>query len=175
MALCGVIAGLSAVIMLSSALDIGLTYALPMVAGGLLIIPVLEFGTQTAVMTYAATGLLSLILPANKESALMYLFLFGLYPILKKYFDPIKLTPLRIAAKFLYFNLAAAAAIGLSAWVFHIPIDDGSLGKFAVPLLLAAGNFAFVVYDIALSKCVGMYLYKFQPILQKTFHIEKRK
>lgn len=174
-ALCGVIAGLSAVIMLSSAIDIGLTYTLPMIAGGLLIIPVIEFGTKTAATTYAATGLLSLIIPANKEAALFYIFLFGLYPILKRYFDPIKLTALRIAAKFIYFNLAAVSAIGLSAWVFKIPIDDGSLGKYAVLLLLAVGNLAFFVYDIALSKCVGMYLYKFQPILQKTFHIEKKK
>jgi len=174
-ALCGVIAGLSAVIMLSSAIDIGLTYSLPMIAGGLLIIPVIEFGTKTAVTTYAATALLSLILPANKEAALFYSFLFGLYPILKKFFDPIKITALRIAVKFVYFNLSAAAAIGLSAWVFKIPIDDGSLGKYAVPLLLVFGNAAFALYDIALSKCVGMYLYKFQPILQKTFHIEKKK
>lgn len=174
-ALCGVIAGLSVAVMLTSAIDIGLTYSLPMIAGGLLIIPAIEFGTKTAVMTYAATGLLSLLLPANKEAALFYVFLFGLYPILKKFFDPIRLTALRIAVKFLYFNLSAAAALGLSIWIFQIPFDDGGLGKFAVPLLLVLGNIAFFVYDIALSKCVGMYLYKFQPILRKTFHIEKKK
>ena len=170
-ALCGVLAGFGVAIMLFSAIDIGLTYTLPMLAGVLLIIPVLEFGTSTAVTTYAATALLSFILPANKEAALMYIFLFGPYPILKRYFDQISARPLRLLVKFGYFNLAAVAAVGLAAWVFQIPIDDGSLGQYAVPLLLAMGNVAFVVYDFALSRCVMVYVYRIQPILRKTFHL----
>lgn len=170
-ALCGVLSGFSVAVMLLSSIDIGMTYALPMIAGMVLIVPVLEFGTRTAVTTYASTALLSLILPANKESALMYLFLFGLYPVLKRYFDRIEKRSLRILVKACYFNAAAIAAVGLASWVFQIPIDDGTLGKYAVPLLLAAGNLAFIVYDIAISRCVAVYLYKLQPILRKTFHL----
>ncbi len=170
-ALCGVLTGVAVAIMLISAIDIGLTYTLPMIAGGLLLIPMIEFGTGTALTAYAATAILSFILPANKEAALMYIFLFGLYPIIRRYIDRINLTPLRIAAKFVYFNAAAVAAVGLAAWVFQIPVDDGSLGKYAVPLLLAMGNIAFVVYDFALSRCVLVYLSRIQPILRKSFHL----
>jgi len=158
-------------VMLLTAIDIGMTYALPMIAGVLLIIPVLEFGTGTALTTYFSTALLAFILPANKESALMYLFLFGLYPILKRYFDQIKMVPLRLIVKFGYFNLAAIGAVGLAAWLFQIPIDDGSLGNFAIPLLLVLGNVAFIVYDVAVSRCVWLYLSRIQPILHKTFHL----
>jgi len=170
-ALCGVLTGFCLAVMLFSAIDIGLTYTLPMIAGALLIIPVLEFGTAAALTTYAAVAILSFILPANKEAALMFVFLFGLYPILKRYIDQINIRVLRILTKALYFNLAAIAAVGLAAWVFQIPIDDGSLGKYAVPLLLAVGNVAFVVYDIALARCVYMYITRIQPILRKTFHL----
>lgn len=170
-ALCGVLAGFGVMIMLLSAIDIGLTYALPMIAGGLLLIPVLEFGTKTAVTTYAATAVLTFILPANKEAALMYLFLFGPYPIIRRYFDRIKARPLRIICKFAYFNAAAVAAVGLAALVFQIPIDDGSLGKYAVFILLAIGNVAFVVYDFAVSRCVVVYLLRLQPILRKSFRL----
>lgn len=171
-ALCGVLAGFSVLIMLLSAIDIGMTYALPMVAGAILIVPVIEFGKGTAVMTYASVALLSMILPANKESALMYIFLFGLYPVLKSFFDRIKNNPLSIAVKFVYFNAAALAAIGLAAWLFQIPVDDGSLGRYGVYILLALGNAAFFIYDIALSRWVGVYLLKVQPLLRKTFHIK---
>ena len=171
-ALCGVLAGFSVAIMLLSAIDIGMTYALPMVAGAILVIPVIEFGKGSAVMSYLAVALLSMILPANKESALMYLFLFGLYPILKSYIDRINKSFLRRAVKFVYFNIAAAAAIGLAAWLFQIPVDDGSLGRYGVYILLAMGNVAFAVYDIALSRWVGLYLLKLQPLLRKTFHLK---
>ena len=171
-ALCGVLAGFSVLVMLLSAIDIGMTYALPMVAGAILIVPVIEFGKGTAVMTYAAVALLSMILPANKESALMYAFLFGLYPILKSFIDRIKNNPLRLAVKFVYFNAAALAAIGLAAWLFQIPVDDGSLGRYGVYILLALGNVAFIIYDVALSRWVGLYLLKVQPLLRKTFHIK---
>ncbi len=171
-ALCGVLAGLSVLVMLLSAIDIGMTYALPMIAGAILIIPVIEFGRGTAITTFVSVALLSFILPANKESALMYLFLFGLYPILKSLIDRINNGLLRRGVKFIYFNLAAITAIGLAAWLFKIPVDDGSLGKYGVYILLAIGNAAFIIYDIALSRFVTVYMLKVQPILRKTFKLK---
>lgn len=169
--LCGIIAGLGLVIMLSSAVLPSMTYALPMIAGGLLLIPSIEFGNRTAFTTYAATGILSLILPVDMESALLYILLFGLYPIIKKNFEQIKLRWIGLLLKYLYFNAAAAGAVSLASFILHLPLDDGTLGRWFIPVMLLLGNICFFVYDITLTRFIPMYIIRLQPVLHKTFHI----
>lgn len=165
-------AGLCIVVMMLSALFPSLSYALPMVAGAIILIPSIEFGTQAALATYISAAILSFILPADKESALFFVLLFGIYPIVKKYYEQISYRVLEYAAKFAHFNASAIGAVWLASFFFSIPIDDGSLGKWGIPVLLAVGNFAFIFYDIMLTKLVTLYVYKLQPILRKTFNIK---
>ena len=170
-ALSGVIAGLAVAVMLASAILPSMTYALPMVAGALLVIPAIEFGSGTALSAYAAISILAFILPADKEAALMFVLLFGLYPIIKKFFEQIKLRPLEIFFKFLYFNAAAVGAVSLAFFIFGVPITDSRLGKWTVPLLLIAGNICFLIYDVTLTQYITLYVRRLQPILRKTFHL----
>ncbi len=171
LALSGIIAGMGVCIMLLSAVMPGFTYALPMIAGGLLLVSMIEFGVRTALTTFAATALLSFIMPCDKEAALMYTLLFGIYPIIKWFIERIKSSVLEFAVKLIYFNGAAAAAVLLAFHLFDIPIDDGTLGKWTIPLLLVVGNICFVIYDLTLSRCIPLYTKRLQPILHKTFHI----
>lgn len=164
--------GLCIVVMMLSALFPSLSYALPMIAGAIILIPSIEFGTRSALAVYAAGSILSFILPTDKEAALFFVLLFGIYPIVKKYYEQIKIRALEYVAKFAHFNAAAVCAAWLAMLIFSIPIDDGTLGKWGIPLLLAIGNFAFIVYDIMLTKLVTLYVYKLQPILRKTFNIK---
>lgn len=164
--------GLCVVIMMLSALFPGLSYALPMVAGAVLLIPSIEFGTRSALAVYGAGAILSLILPSDKESALLFVLLFGIYPIVKKYYERPKLRAVEYAVKFAHFNAAAIGAVWLASLVFSIPVDDGSLGEWGIPLMLVLGNIAFIIYDIMLTRLVSMYVYKLQPILRKTFNIK---
>ena len=169
--LCGIVAGMGVVIMLLSAIMPSMTYALPMVAGGLLIVPSIEFGSRTALTTYAATGILSLILPADKEAALFYILLFGIYPIIKKGFEKIKKPWLEYTVKFAYFNAVAALGVWLAAKVLGIPFEADPFGKWAVPAMLLLGNVCFIVYDITLTRFIPLYVARLQPVLHKTFHI----
>lgn len=172
MALCGVLCGAGVLIIMSTALFTGLSYAIPMIAGALLLIPAIEFGSGTAAVAYAATGLLAVILPADKESALMYIFLFGFYPIIKKFFEMIKLRAVEYLLKLLYFNASGAAALLLASYVTGLPVNDGTLGKWFYPVLLILGNICFFIYDRALTLAVTLYLSRLQPLLRKTFHIK---
>lgn len=171
LALSGVMTGLALAIMLATLLLPSMTYALPMVAGALLVIPCIEFGTGAALTAYVAVSILSFILPVDKEAALMFVLLFGLYPILKKYFEQIKPRLIELLVKLLYFNAAAIGA-GAAAWfVFRIPIDDGSLGRWAIPILLAAGNVLFFIYDYTLTLCITVYLRRLQPVFRKILQL----
>ena len=166
------IAGLGVVIMLLSAVMPSMTYALPMIAGGLLLVPAIEFGGRTALTTYAATAILSLILPADKEAALFYILLFGLYPIIKKYIERIPARWLEYVVKFVYFNAVSIGAVWLTTSLLGIPFETGKLGKFYIPVILAAANVCFIIYDITLTRFLPLYRVRLQPVLRKTFHLK---
>lgn len=172
MALCGILCGLSVVILASSALFPSLSYVIPMVAGAILLVPAIEYGSPTAFTAYAAVSVISLLLLPEKEAPLMYVFIFGLYPIIKKFFERIPRRLPEYLAKFAYFNLAGTAAVLLATYVLGIPLDDGSLGKWLVPAMLLAGNVAFALYDYTLTLAVTIYVRRLQPQLHKALHIK---
>lgn len=172
MALCGILCGLSVVIIAMSGVFPSLSYVIPMVAGALLIVPSIEFGTGTALTAYAAVSALALLLLPEKEAPLMYVFIFGLYPVIKKYFELLPARWLEYVTKFAYFNAAAAAAVSIATFVLGIPLDDGSLGRWMIPALLALGNVAFLVYDYSLTLVVTLYVRRFQAALRKALHIK---
>lgn len=172
LALCGVLCGLSVVVLSMSALFPSLSYVIPMVAGALLIVPSIEFGTRSALTSYAAVSVIGMLILPEKEAPLMYVFLFGLYPVIKKYFERIPRRVPEYLAKFAYFNAAAAAAVAIATFVLSIPLDDGSLGKWLIPAMLVLGNIAFLFYDYTLTLVVTLYVRRLQPMLRKALHIK---
>ena len=87
----GIVAALSLVLMLlTGVLPFG-TYALPCFAGILLTSIVIEFGIPWAIGVYVGVSVLSFLLVSDKEAALYYTLILGIYPILKSLFERIKL------------------------------------------------------------------------------------
>ena len=112
-------------------------------------------------MIYAVTGLLALLLIPDKISALCYLLYGGIYPILKAHFE--RLHPLFAwILKFSAFNTALSILIAISVYVLHLP--DDSLG-FTLPAYLLA-NAAFLLYDIAVSKLLLLYMVRLRKRLR---------
>ena len=58
-AICGILTALSVAWMLVAGFFGVLTYAAPMIAGGMLIVPVKEYGCKTALTMFAAVSLLT--------------------------------------------------------------------------------------------------------------------
>ena len=56
---------------------------LPMIAGILLLIVVMEVSIQWAWVTYIAVGLLSLLVTYDKEAALIFILFFGNFPLVR--------------------------------------------------------------------------------------------
>ncbi|MBR6701939.1 MAG: hypothetical protein IKI78_02220, partial [Clostridia bacterium] len=79
----GIVASLSLVLMISVAVVPFLTYALPAIAGAMMIFAVIEINRKWAFGIYAAVSILGLFLVPDKEVAVMYLAFFGYYPIIK--------------------------------------------------------------------------------------------
>ena len=167
-ALGGIVAALSVTLMFLTAVIPTLTYALPAAAGVLLIVMVIDVGKKWAFGVYAAVSILALLLLPDKEAAVMYVFFFGHYPILKAILEEKCRGVLLWVFKFLLFNVSVVAAYLVILYVFQIPFEEmEEYGRFAVWGLLALGNVVFVVYDIALSRLVTVYMLKWRKAFRK--------
>ena len=83
-ALGGLITALSILFLLMTGFIPFGTYALPTLAGAVLVAIVIEFGSKTALLTYMAVSLLAIFITPDREAALLFIMFFGYYPILKE-------------------------------------------------------------------------------------------
>ena len=106
MALGGVMAALTVVILSLGSLVPLATFACPLLAMVCLIPLVCRYGPGAALTVYAGAGILSLFLCADKELAFLYAFL-GWYPALRPRLEGLASKLLRTAVKCLLFSSSA--------------------------------------------------------------------
>ena len=166
----GVVAALSIVLMFLTAVIPSMTYALPAAAGVLLSVIVIEIDKKTALGVYAVVSLLSILLVADKEAAVMYIMFFGYYPILKAVFESKLSLVLSWVFKFIVFNVSMVAAFLISVYVFKIPFEEmEKYGPIAAIIFLGVGNVVFLIYDFALTNLIKLYLIKWRKGFRKIF------
>lgn len=144
---CAMMCALSVVLMLlGTILELGM-YASPLLAG-LCLIPIGQaYGRKYQWIVYVATSVLCLILVPLMEENLMYIGLFGWYPILRSSFQKLPKF-LCLVAKLIAFNIAVIAIESLV--LFLIAPED--TGGWLLVLLLILGNITFLFYDFAFAK-----------------------
>ena len=166
----GIIAALSIVLMFSTGLIPTLTYAIPAVSGALLMAIVIEISPVFAGAIYVAVSILSLLIVADKEAAVMYAAFFGYYPIIKSFIEKHTNKTLSWIIKYIIFNIAMITSYFIVSKVFMITFDDIEfIGRFALPLLLLVGNMVFALYDIALTRLVTTYLLSWRKHVKRVF------
>ena len=147
------------------------TYAVPAVTGLLTMMLVIEINVKWAFAAYIAASVLVFIF-AEPESKLMYICLFGYYPIVKALIERINKPVIEWILKLAVFNVAAIMIYAVFAGMFGVSIDDFStLGKYGAYIFLGFGNAAFVLYDITVSRISGTYIYRIHPKVKKLLKI----
>lgn len=165
---CAIMSALATVIMLVSYFPY-LTYAVPAVAGLCIMVIVIEIDLKWAFLSYFVSSVL-VFLFAETESKLLYIFLFGYYPIIKSLIEKIGNQLIEWVLKLLNFNIAVIFAYFLITKLFLIPLGDfGPLAQYGVIVMLTLGNVVFVVYDIAISRMSQFYYYKLHSKVKKIF------
>lgn len=170
-ALGGIISALCLVSMFLTGVIPILSLALPMVAGTLMMIVKEEVSTEWAFLTYTAVSLLSLFVTFDKESSIMFIFLFGLYPILKTMFDKIKPKFLRGFFKLLYYNVSVTIAFQITFKLFGMEELADQMNKYlehGMLILLIATNPVFLMYDYVLGNLIEIYYKKLKPKISKS-------
>lgn len=162
----GIASSLCLLLMFMTGLFPFATYALPAMAGTLLVVVVLEYNRATALMVYASVSLLSLFITPDKEAAMVFIVFFGYYPIVKGVIEKLCCRPLEQLLKCLLFNgavissyLIAANLLGM-AYLLEGVYDYGRYGIYAI---LFAANLMFFYFDKALTGVIFGYIHRFRP------------
>lgn len=162
----GIASSLCLLLMFLTALFPFATYALPAIAGSLLAIVVVELSRATAVMVYVSVSLLSLFIVPDKEAVMVFIFLFGYYPILKGCIEQIRIRPVELGLKYILFNGAMVLGYLFLIRLFGMDylLDElMEYGEYGLAALLLAGNFMFFYYDRALTGVISAYVRWFRP------------
>lgn len=157
----------TALMFLTAIIPIG-TYAIPAIAGAIIVVIVIELGKKYAWLVFAASAILSFIVSADKEAAVFYILLFGYYPILKSLIEGRFNFVTGFVLKLLVFNIAAVLEFIIAINLLGITDDAVSMfGVYAPAVLLALGNVTFLLYDRALSLLLIKYIRQYRSKVLK--------
>ena len=162
----GVLSGLAVVLMFLTGIFPFAEYNLPAMAGALLIVMVIEYGYRNALLCFFSVAVLSLLIGPNKEAAVLFAGFFGYYPILKGILEKLKQRQVEWLLKLSVFNAAVAISYFVIIRLFgitEVPEDFGAFGKWGTAAFWLAGNGVFILYDIVLTRFIGIYYSYFKP------------
>lgn len=143
---------------------------LPMIAGILIMIIAEEVNLSWAWLTYIAVGILSMFITADKEASLVFIMIFGHFPIIRLHMEKIKLKLLRWLIKLAIFNACAVSFFYVTVYIFGIREmleEMNEYGRYGAVILLVLCNIIFVLYDLNLYLMYSIYKIKFMPLLRK--------
>ena len=165
----GIVSALSLLCMFLSGVFPFAEYSCPALAGILLVALVIDFGKKTAWIAYAAVAALCLFITPNKEAAVLFIAFLGYYPILKSNLEQIKSRVLEWILKIALFNVACVSAYLVIIYAFGMVelLDEMSMGfAWGIYAFWVLANVVFVVYDIAVSQVINVYLIVIRPKLR---------
>ncbi len=155
----GVIAALSVLLLYLSSVLPTLRIGLVAVAGVLPAVMVVRFGISSGFMVYAITSLITLILLPGKGTVLLYVVIFGHYPMFKSLFERSKRLWIEWVAKLALFNILLTLIILISDALIY---DLTGSSEIAVPIIYLVGNVVFIAYDIGFTGLIAKYIVKFK-------------
>ncbi len=160
-ALGGICSAVCLLLMFCSSFLPGLSYAIPVFAGVLMVVMIVETDSRWAIATYCAVSLLCIFITPNIEASLLFILFMGYYPILQFRLSKQKNKLFVWAVKLAVFNAAIIIYYQLFKYLFtSVDMLEGTefLGKFALPLLWLEAEVCFLVYDKFLSLMVEVYI-----------------
>lgn len=125
------------------------------VAGLLVAAAVIESGMGAGTAVYIGSAIIAAIILPLKSVALLYILFFGLYPVLKSLIEKLNKRAAEWIIKILFFNISLTAMYLLWRIGFLSGVD---FGIQIMAIIYAGGNFCFVMYDIAFTRLVQLYI-----------------
>lgn len=165
----GIVCGLSLAIMFFSAVFPFAEYTIPALSGILLIAVVVDIGFKQAVLGYIVVSVISALIVPNKQAVILFITFFGFYPILKGKFEMLGNKLKEWIAKLITFNICVVFGYYL---LVSVTGTENILKSFSnITLILIGGlfilNITFIIYDIAVSRIISIYILKIRKMITK--------
>ena len=155
-ALCGLLCALAVtLLLLGGILGIG-TFAGPILAMGVLLPILEEYGIKTAAAAWGAAAILALLLVPDRETALVFVA-FGWYPLLRPRLVGIHSRPVRFLVKLAVCNVIIAVLYGLVLRLMGLTADLLDASRWMNLLLLLIANVTFLMMDRALERLAVLW------------------
>ncbi|GHU38794.1 hypothetical protein FACS1894105_13080 [Clostridia bacterium] len=149
-----------------------ITYAASFLAGLIVIMSVIEIRGYYPILIYLTSSLIAVLILPNKNPAVLFALIFGVYPIFKAYIEryhPVLAYAVKISA----FNVWMTASLFIlkQAVSGGFEINYGTIFDKAFEsvtfglIFYAVANAVFIAYDIALTYMTTMYIVKLRPKL----------
>lgn len=123
---------------------------------------VCEYGVTGGVFVLVVTAALGFIIVPDKTAALLYICFFGWYPLMKLAAEKLK-PAASWAVKLITYNIAVTVCLFALKFTF-IDYDVGTLYYI---VCYAVANAVFIVFDIAVSRAIMVYMARIYPIIHK--------
>lgn len=172
----GMAVALIIVIMLPSTFQF-FEYLMPLAAGLLMSLFVVEFGRNWSVAVYASSAILSLLILPNKEAAVLYAVFLGYYGIFKSFIESKMLRrPIEILIKLSVFLCSMVVFGVVMMKVFGMPyselmglddIKNSFVAKYVLPITAALGIATCLLLDKLTTMAVTIYLRFWQKRVRK--------
>lgn len=164
MALVGVLAALSLVLLLLAAVSPSGRMGIVAVAGLVNAAAVISGGLHAGLLCWAVAGILGLILSPDKGNVLLYLVFFGLYPMVKSLIEQLRKAPLEWLCKLAFFNVV----LTFCWFVLRDVLLAGLPAVFEqLWVLYVGGNVVFLIYDYGFSKLVMFYAARIDKAIRR--------
>ncbi|MCL2096119.1 MAG: hypothetical protein FWH10_04360 [Oscillospiraceae bacterium] len=140
-------------------------------AGFAVVTAVIELRGYYPVLIYFTISLFSLLVLPDKYPVLIFIFFGGVYPMFKASAERFH-GFISWSVKFSMFNIFLAfliVSLGFLSDTGFLPPADGDnlykfLGNFKI-IVFAVANSAFLLYDIAMSVIINLYIVKIRGLL----------
>lgn len=167
-AFCSVIIALGVCVMLLASFLTTISYSCAAIAGLLLLVIKLEFGTPHSLISFFIMSVLAFLFVPAKEVVVAFIALFGYYPILKFYIDKIKSKIFNITVKLVLVNIVAILGYLAMKYLFFVPDAEFTVfGVYLPGLVLLFLNVVFLVYDYAINGLIVAYNYRIRKLISK--------
>ena len=160
-ALCGMLCALAVTLLALGGMTGLATFLSPLGAMAVLLPVQEECGPRLALTAYGAVAVLGLLLVADRELSLVYLF-FGWYPVLRPRLQRIRPALLRAGAKLGIYLVTTALLWGGAAWVVGLP-EQSAVPTAAVMTVLGCGLF------FCADRCFAMFSSLWRTRLRRRF------
>ena len=165
------LAAMGAVLLLLGSLFQVLDLSMAAIASFVCVVAVIELGSGWAWIIYAVVGVISVLIRPTSFAPWVYVAFLGYYPIIKEKVERLK-KPIAWALKMISFNVSLIACCVVSYFLMTAdkPSDifdffNTLLGFPGAGIAVAVGlyvfvNFVFVIYDVALTRLISMYIFR---------------